>query len=79
MLAMLIGATRELKVGDPREAATHVGPVIDAEAKQNLESWIADMDARRTACASAGIATGRCRPPAPMWRRRSSSSTARAN
>ena len=43
MLAMLIGAVRELKVGDPRDVATHVGPVIDAEAKQKLESWIADM------------------------------------
>jgi RHH-type transcriptional regulator, proline utilization regulon repressor / proline dehydrogenase / delta 1-pyrroline-5-carboxylate dehydrogenase len=43
-LEMLIGAARELKVGDPREAATHVGPVIDAEAKQKLDSWIANME-----------------------------------
>ena len=41
MLNMLIGAVRELKVGDPRDVATHVGPVIDAEAKAKLESWIA--------------------------------------
>jgi len=45
MLAMLIGAVRELKVGDPREIATHVGPVIDAEAKQKLDDWIAGMGA----------------------------------
>jgi RHH-type transcriptional regulator, proline utilization regulon repressor / proline dehydrogenase / delta 1-pyrroline-5-carboxylate dehydrogenase len=44
LLEMLIGATRELKVGDPREPATHVGPVIDAEAKQKLDSWIANME-----------------------------------
>jgi RHH-type transcriptional regulator, proline utilization regulon repressor / proline dehydrogenase / delta 1-pyrroline-5-carboxylate dehydrogenase len=44
MLAMLIGATGELKVGDPREVAPHVGPVLDADAKQKLESWIADME-----------------------------------
>jgi RHH-type proline utilization regulon transcriptional repressor/proline dehydrogenase/delta 1-pyrroline-5-carboxylate dehydrogenase len=44
MLEMLIGAARELKVGDPREPATHVGPVIDAEAKQKLDSWIANME-----------------------------------
>jgi RHH-type proline utilization regulon transcriptional repressor/proline dehydrogenase/delta 1-pyrroline-5-carboxylate dehydrogenase len=44
MLAMLMGATRELTVGDPRVPATHVGPVIDAEAKQKLESWIAEME-----------------------------------
>jgi RHH-type proline utilization regulon transcriptional repressor/proline dehydrogenase/delta 1-pyrroline-5-carboxylate dehydrogenase len=41
MLDMLIGAARELKVGDPRETATHVGPVIDVEAKQKLMRWIA--------------------------------------
>ena len=40
---MLIGATRELKIGDPREAATHVGPVIDADARDKLEAWIAKM------------------------------------
>ena len=41
MLDMVAGAARELKVGDPRDAATHVGPVIDAEAKAKLERWIA--------------------------------------
>jgi RHH-type proline utilization regulon transcriptional repressor/proline dehydrogenase/delta 1-pyrroline-5-carboxylate dehydrogenase len=44
MLDMLTGATRELKLGDPRDIATHVGPVIDAEAKTKLESWIADQE-----------------------------------
>ena len=43
MLDMLSEAMRELKVGDPREPATHVGPVIGAEAKDKLESWIGDM------------------------------------
>jgi RHH-type proline utilization regulon transcriptional repressor/proline dehydrogenase/delta 1-pyrroline-5-carboxylate dehydrogenase len=44
MLDMLIGAIRELKVGDPRDPSTHVGPVIDAEAARNLEGWIAAME-----------------------------------
>jgi RHH-type proline utilization regulon transcriptional repressor/proline dehydrogenase/delta 1-pyrroline-5-carboxylate dehydrogenase len=44
MLDMLIGATRELKIGDPREISTHVGPVIDAEAKQKLDRWIAEKE-----------------------------------
>ena len=44
MLGMLVGAARELKVGDPRQLATHVGPVIDADARQKLESWIAEME-----------------------------------
>jgi RHH-type proline utilization regulon transcriptional repressor/proline dehydrogenase/delta 1-pyrroline-5-carboxylate dehydrogenase len=41
MLDMLIGAARELKIGDPRDVASHVGPIIDAEAKAKLEGWIA--------------------------------------
>jgi RHH-type proline utilization regulon transcriptional repressor/proline dehydrogenase/delta 1-pyrroline-5-carboxylate dehydrogenase len=44
ILAMLIGAAGELEVGDPRQVSTHVGPVIDAAAKQKLERWIAEMD-----------------------------------
>jgi len=44
ILDMIIGAARELKVGDPREISTHVGPVIDAEARQKLERWIAEME-----------------------------------
>jgi RHH-type transcriptional regulator, proline utilization regulon repressor / proline dehydrogenase / delta 1-pyrroline-5-carboxylate dehydrogenase len=41
MLAMIAGAARELAPGDPRNPATHVGPVIDAEAKDRLDRWIA--------------------------------------
>ena len=44
VLDMLIGAARELKVGDPRDIATHVGPVIDAEAKSKLERWLEEME-----------------------------------
>jgi RHH-type transcriptional regulator, proline utilization regulon repressor / proline dehydrogenase / delta 1-pyrroline-5-carboxylate dehydrogenase len=44
MLDMLIGAARELKVGDPRKISTHVGPVIDAEAKLKLDRWIAEKE-----------------------------------
>ena len=43
MIEMIAGAARELRVGDPLEVATHVGPVIDAEAKQRLEAHIARM------------------------------------
>jgi RHH-type proline utilization regulon transcriptional repressor/proline dehydrogenase/delta 1-pyrroline-5-carboxylate dehydrogenase len=44
ILDMLTGAARELKVGDPREVSTHVGPVIDAEAKARLQGWIETME-----------------------------------
>jgi len=49
VLTMVEGATHELKLGDPRDPATHVGPVIDGEAKERLERWIADMEARGAA------------------------------
>ena len=45
VLAMVIGAARTLSIGDPRCAATQVGPVIDREAKDRLDRWIAAMDA----------------------------------
>jgi RHH-type proline utilization regulon transcriptional repressor/proline dehydrogenase/delta 1-pyrroline-5-carboxylate dehydrogenase len=44
IIEMIAGAARELKLGDPRAPSTHVGPVIDAEAKDKLDRWIADME-----------------------------------
>jgi RHH-type proline utilization regulon transcriptional repressor/proline dehydrogenase/delta 1-pyrroline-5-carboxylate dehydrogenase len=43
IIEMIVGAAVELSVGDPRDPATDVGPVIDAEAKAGLESHIAAM------------------------------------
>jgi RHH-type proline utilization regulon transcriptional repressor/proline dehydrogenase/delta 1-pyrroline-5-carboxylate dehydrogenase len=43
VIAMIAGAARELKIGDPRDPATHVGPVIDAEAKARLDAHITTM------------------------------------
>ena len=43
MIEMIAGAARELTIGDPSDVATHVGPVIDLEAKQRLEAHIARM------------------------------------
>jgi RHH-type proline utilization regulon transcriptional repressor/proline dehydrogenase/delta 1-pyrroline-5-carboxylate dehydrogenase len=45
MIEIIAGAARELKVGDPRDPATHIGPVIDAEAKARLDAHIARMKA----------------------------------
>jgi RHH-type proline utilization regulon transcriptional repressor/proline dehydrogenase/delta 1-pyrroline-5-carboxylate dehydrogenase len=42
-LEMLVGAARELKLGDPLDYATDVGPVIDADAKVMLEAHKAKM------------------------------------
>src|SRR6266702_1265509 len=43
MIEMIAGAARELKLGDPADPATHIGPVIDIEAKQKLDAHIARM------------------------------------
>jgi RHH-type proline utilization regulon transcriptional repressor/proline dehydrogenase/delta 1-pyrroline-5-carboxylate dehydrogenase len=43
MIEMISGAARELVIGDPANPATHIGPVIDAEAKQRLDAHIARM------------------------------------
>jgi RHH-type transcriptional regulator, proline utilization regulon repressor / proline dehydrogenase / delta 1-pyrroline-5-carboxylate dehydrogenase len=43
---MIEGAARELAIGDPRDPSIQVGPVIDSEAKDRLERWVAGMDAR---------------------------------
>ena len=44
MLEMIAGAARELSVGDPRLIGTHIGPVIDAEAKNKLDDWLAEQE-----------------------------------
>ena len=46
VIDMVAGAADELKLGDPRDPATHIGPVIDAEAKRILDGWIAGMAAQ---------------------------------
>jgi RHH-type proline utilization regulon transcriptional repressor/proline dehydrogenase/delta 1-pyrroline-5-carboxylate dehydrogenase len=49
IIAMIAGAMRALKVGDPRDLATDVGPVIDADAKAALDAhldWL-ETNARR--------------------------------
>jgi RHH-type proline utilization regulon transcriptional repressor/proline dehydrogenase/delta 1-pyrroline-5-carboxylate dehydrogenase len=41
IIEMIEGGARALVVGDPREVATHVGPVVDREAKDKLDRWVA--------------------------------------
>ena len=44
MIAMIAGAMEALKVGDPSDLATDVGPVIDEAAKKVLDEHIAWLD-----------------------------------
>ncbi|CAN1527079.1 COG4230 Delta 1-pyrroline-5-carboxylate dehydrogenase [Rhabdaerophilaceae bacterium] len=43
MIEMIVGAAKELRLGDPALPSTHVGPVIDAAAKARLDDHIARM------------------------------------
>ena len=45
MAPAVAGAARELTVGDPRDLATDLGPVIDAGAKERLDAHILTMKA----------------------------------
>jgi RHH-type proline utilization regulon transcriptional repressor/proline dehydrogenase/delta 1-pyrroline-5-carboxylate dehydrogenase len=65
---MVVGTAKELKVGDPREMSTHVGPVIDADAKSKLDGWVRAMQARgfvrfRSDAGSVGPNGGTYVPP----------------
>jgi RHH-type proline utilization regulon transcriptional repressor/proline dehydrogenase/delta 1-pyrroline-5-carboxylate dehydrogenase len=43
VIDMIAGAANELKPGDPRDLTVHVGPVIDAEAKDRLDRHVEAM------------------------------------
>ena len=45
MIEMIAGAMQTLTVGDPRDLATDVGPVIDSDAKKALDAHLEWLDA----------------------------------
>ncbi|MCR3968544.1 bifunctional proline dehydrogenase/L-glutamate gamma-semialdehyde dehydrogenase PutA [Aeromonas veronii] len=53
VLEILTGAMQELKVGNPAEHNTDVGPVIDADAKSGLDAHLAYMIPRARLIAQA--------------------------
>ncbi len=46
VIEMIVGAARELKVGDPRDLSTHLGPAIDEAARERLAAHVAAMRAQ---------------------------------
>jgi RHH-type transcriptional regulator, proline utilization regulon repressor / proline dehydrogenase / delta 1-pyrroline-5-carboxylate dehydrogenase len=56
VIEMVAGAAWELRIGDPRDPSTHVGPVIDAEAKDKLDRWVAGMEAQGRLLFRGGLA-----------------------
>jgi RHH-type proline utilization regulon transcriptional repressor/proline dehydrogenase/delta 1-pyrroline-5-carboxylate dehydrogenase len=63
VLEMIAGAANELALGDPRDPAIQVGPVIDQDAKQRLDRWLADNAGRVT----FRWDTGRALPPRGLY------------
>ncbi len=59
MIEMIVGATRDLRIGAPGDVATHVGPVIDLDAKERLDAHIARM-MRKARLHFAGTAPEGC-------------------
>jgi RHH-type proline utilization regulon transcriptional repressor/proline dehydrogenase/delta 1-pyrroline-5-carboxylate dehydrogenase len=48
MLDQILGAMDELKIGDPFDLATDIGPIIDEEARSNLEAHAKRMTKEAT-------------------------------
>ncbi len=61
LLAMLDGAVAELRVGDPRQLSTDVGPVIDDEARVAIDRHLQSMQDRGSVVRrpAATVAQGR--------------------
>ena len=60
VMALVVGAARELTVGDPRDIATRIGPVIDAEAKACLDAYAAELQARGMLCFAGEVPPNGC-------------------
>lgn len=58
LLKMLAGAISLLRVGDPAELASDLGPVIDAEAAATLRRQIGDLEGRARLIARAPLPDG---------------------
>ena len=53
VIEMLCGAITELRMGDPSDPATDIGPVIDANAHATLTAYVAELRARAKLIAEA--------------------------
>jgi RHH-type transcriptional regulator, proline utilization regulon repressor / proline dehydrogenase / delta 1-pyrroline-5-carboxylate dehydrogenase len=58
VIEMLKGALRELRVGNPRELATDVGPLIDAEAYAGIAKHIERLKGEATLVANGIVGEG---------------------
>ncbi len=49
-----VAAVKQLKIGDPRQEETFIGPLIDEQAARRLEGWISSAVARAHGFCAAG-------------------------
>ena len=54
VIEMLRGATEALRLGDPADPSTDIGPVIDIEAQRTLDDYVAGLRARGAPLAEGG-------------------------
>ncbi|TMH12777.1 MAG: bifunctional proline dehydrogenase/L-glutamate gamma-semialdehyde dehydrogenase PutA, partial [Betaproteobacteria bacterium] len=54
VLEMLRGAMAALRIGDPADPATDIGPVIDGQARKKLVQYISDLRSRAPSKTSTG-------------------------
>jgi acyl-CoA reductase-like NAD-dependent aldehyde dehydrogenase len=57
-LARFLPKVEALRVGDPSDDATDVGPVIDSDSKERILEWIAEAKAQGATVLSGGEANG---------------------
>jgi acyl-CoA reductase-like NAD-dependent aldehyde dehydrogenase len=61
-VARFVPKVEALRVGDPSDEETDVGPVIDAESKERIASWIAEAIAQGATRLAGGEEDGLLRP-----------------
>lgn len=66
VIEMIRGALRELDVGDPAQLATDVGPLIDAEAFDNIRAQVERLKAEATLIGEAPLHSNVARLLAPV-------------
>jgi acyl-CoA reductase-like NAD-dependent aldehyde dehydrogenase len=63
-IGKLTDAVSRLRVGDPADETTDVGPLIDLEAARRVETWIKDASARGASVLCGGVRQGNTMAPA---------------
>jgi RHH-type proline utilization regulon transcriptional repressor/proline dehydrogenase/delta 1-pyrroline-5-carboxylate dehydrogenase len=66
VLDLIRGSLAALRIGDPADPATDVGPVIDRESRESLSNYVAEMRGKAKLVAEAGPVPGNGHYVAPV-------------